>query len=126
MENSPERDDARAVRLRAYLGGRVRDVRRSFRVPADADLAAAMKRAALAAIPKAEGWRLVVFSIERTSEDERVAPVLDRLARRHMLGHDRAAALAATADGARAALAFGAKDAVQVERLRAALARVGR
>jgi hypothetical protein len=42
-------------------------VKRSFRVPADADLAAAMKRAALAAIPKAEGWRLVVFSVGSVS-----------------------------------------------------------
>ena len=45
-----ESDRTRAVRIRVCLG-RVRDVRRSFRVPADADLAAAMKRAALAAIP---------------------------------------------------------------------------
>ena len=45
-----EPDRTRAVRIRVCLG-RVRDVRRSFRVPADADLAAAMKRAALAAIP---------------------------------------------------------------------------
>jgi hypothetical protein len=95
-------------------------------VPADADLAAAMKRAALAAIPKAEGWRLVVFSVERTSEDERVAPVLDRLARRHMGAGDFAAALAATPDGARAVLAVGAKDPALIERLRAALATTGR
>ena len=45
-----ESDRTRAVRIRVYLG-RVRDVRRSFRVPADADLAAAMKRTALAAVP---------------------------------------------------------------------------
>jgi hypothetical protein len=113
------------VRIRAYLG-RVHDVKRSFRVPADADLAAAMKCAALAAIPKAEGWRLVVFSVERTSEDERVAPVLDRSARRHMGAGGFAAALAATLDGARAVLAVGAKDSARIERLRAALTTVGR
>ena len=58
-----------------------------------------MKRAALAAIPKAEDWRLVVFAVERTSEAERVAPVLDRLARRHMGRDGFATALAATLDG---------------------------
>jgi hypothetical protein len=126
MERGTEPDRARAVRVRAYFGGRVRDVRRTFRVPADADLAAAMKRAALVAIPERDGWRRVVFSVERTSEDERVAPVLDRLARRHMGGGDCAAALAATLDGARAALAVGAKDPARIERLRAALAGRGR
>jgi hypothetical protein len=125
MEMAIEPHRARVVRIRAYLG-RVHEVGRSFRVPADVDLAAAMKRAALAAIPKAEGWRLVVFSIERTSEDERVAPFLDRLARRHMGGDGFAAAVAATLDGARAVLAVGAKDPARIERLRAALATVGR
>ena len=120
-----ETDGARAVRIRAYLG-RVHDVRRTFRAPAGADLAAFMKRAALAALPKAEGWRLVVFSVERTSEAEPVALFLDRLARRHMGGADFAAALAVTADGARAVLAVGAKDPARVERLRAALATTGR
>jgi hypothetical protein len=126
MQRTIEPDRARVVRIRAYLGGRVHDVQRSFRVPADADLAAAMKRAALAAVPKAEGWRLVVFSIERTAADERVAPVLDRLARRHMVGGDSAAALAATLDATRAVLAVGAKDPARIERLRAALTAVGR
>ena len=121
MESSTERDGARAFRVRAYLGGTVRDVRRSFRAQAGADLAAFLKRAALAALPKAEGWHLVVVSIERTSEEERVAPVLDRLARRHLGGGGFAAALAATLDGARAVLAVGAKDPARIERLRAAL-----
>ena len=125
MERSTEPDGARAVRIRAYLG-RVQDVRRTFRAPAGADLAAFLKRAALAALPKTEGWHLLVVSVERTSEAEPVAPVLDRLARRHMVGRDRAAALAATADGARAVLAVGAKDAARIERLRAALAGQGR
>ena len=116
-----ERDGARAVRIRAYLG-RVHDVRRTFRAPAGADLAAFMKRAALAALPKAEGWRLLVVSVGRTNEAEAVAAILDRLARRHMLGRDRAAALAATADGARAVLAVAAEDAARIGRLRAALA----
>jgi hypothetical protein len=121
MERSTGPDGARAVRIRAYLG-RVQDVRRTFRAPAGADLAAFMKRAALAALPKSEGWHLLVVSVERTSEAEPVAPMLDRLARRHMVGRDRAAALAATADGSRAVLAVGAKDAARIKRLRAALA----
>ncbi len=120
-----ERDGARAVRIRAYLG-RVHDVRRTFRAPAGADLAALMKRAALAGLPKAEGWRLLVVSVGRTNEAEAVAAILDRLARRHMLGRDRAAALAATADGARAVLAVAAEDAARIGRLRAALAGKGR
>ena len=91
MERSTEPDGARAVRIRAYLG-RVQDVRRTFRAPAGADLAAFLKRAALAALPKTEGWHLLVVSVERTSEAEPVAPVLDRLAQRHMVGRDRAAA----------------------------------
>ena len=125
MERGTEPDRARAVRVRAYLGT-VRDVRRTFRAPAGADIAAFMKRAALAALPKAEGWRLVVFSVEWTSDAEPVALFLDRLARRHMGGADFAAALAVTADGARAVLAVGAKDPARVERLRAALATTGR
>jgi hypothetical protein len=96
MERSTEPDGARAVRIRAYLG-RVQDVRRTFRAPAGTDLAAFLKRAALAALPKTEGWHLLVVSVERTSEAEPVAPVLDPLAQRHMVGRDRAAALAATA-----------------------------
>jgi hypothetical protein len=67
-----------------------------------------------------------VFSTERTSEDERAAPVLHRLARHHMGAGGFAAALAVTLDGARAAFAVGAKDPARIERLRAALARVGR
>jgi hypothetical protein len=125
MERGTEPDRARAVRIRAYRGG-VHDLKRSFRVPADADLLATMKRAALAAVPRAEGWRVVVFSVERTSEDERVAPVLDRLARRHMGAGDFAAALAATLDRARAVLAVGVKDPARIERLRAALVGQGR
>ena len=125
MEKSTGPDDARTVRVRAYQG-RVRDLRRTFRAPAGADLAAYMKRCALAALPKPEGWRLVVFSVERTDEAEAVAAVLDRLARRHMGGGDSAAALAVTLDGARAVLAVGAKDPARIERLRAALATVGR
>ncbi|WP_343894523.1 hypothetical protein [Craurococcus roseus] len=121
MRTEPDR--ARAVRVRAYLG-RVRDVKRTFLVPADADLAAAMKRAALAALPKSGGWRLLVVVVERTGEDEHVGLFLDRLARRHMAegGRDFAAALAVTADGARAVLAVAAEDAERIGRLRAAFA----
>ncbi|MBL6454530.1 hypothetical protein JMJ55_04285 [Belnapia sp. T6] len=113
-------DGARTVRIRAYLG-EVRDVGRTFRVTADADLAATMKRAALAALPKTEGWHLAVFSVERTSESERIAPFLDRLARRHMGERDFAAVLVATLDGARAVLAVAVKDTALIRRLRAAL-----
>ena len=125
MERATEPDRAQAVRVRAYRGG-VHDLRRAFRAPAEADLAAFVKRCALAALPKSGGWHRLVVSVERTSEGEAVAAVLDRLARRHMLGCDRAAALAVTADGARAALAVGAKDVAVVEHLRAALAGLAR
>jgi hypothetical protein len=121
MNRNAEPNRARAVRMRAYLG-EPRDLRRTFRVPADADLGAFMKRAALAVLPKDQGWLLVVFSVERTSEGEQVAPLLDRLARRHMRGEDFAAALVATLDGARAVLAVSAKDKMLIERLRTALA----
>ena len=125
MERGTEPDRVRAVRIRAYLGT-VRDLKQTFRARAGADLAASMKRAALAALPTTEGWRLLVVSVERTSEAEAVAAVLDRLARRHMGAGDSAAALAATLDGARAVLAVGAKDPARIERLRAALATVRR
>ncbi len=107
------------------MGGRVRDVRRTFQGPAGTDLAAFMKRCALTALPKIGGSHLLVVSVERTSEAEAVAPALDRLARRHMVGRDRDAALAVTADGARAVLAVAARDAASVARLRAALAGMG-
>lgn len=66
-----------------------------------------LKRGALAVLPKAEGWHLLVVSVARTSEAEPIAPALDRLARRLMRDGTNgfAAAPAATADGARAALA---------------------
>jgi hypothetical protein len=121
MERATDPDGARAVRVRAYLGG-VRDLKRTFRAPGGADLAAFMKRAALAALPKADGCHLLVVSAERTGEDEPIAAALDRLARRHMLGRDLAAALATTADGARAVLAATAKHAADFGHLRAALA----
>src|SRR5579875_191691 len=106
---------SRSVRVRSYRES-VRDASRTFRLPADADV-----RAALAAIPKVEGWTLRVFTVERTAAEERVAAVLDRLARREMGSPDFAAALAATLDGANAVLAVTARDATQVERVRSAL-----
>ena len=111
---------SRSVRVRSYREG-VRDASRTFRLPADADVRAALKRAALAAVPKAEGWTLRLFTVERTIAGERVAAVLDRLARREMGGPDFAAALAATLDGACAVLAVAARDAARVERVRSAL-----
>lgn len=121
MERATEPDRARAVRVRAYRGT-VSDVKRTFRAPAGADLAAFLKRCSLAALPKDAGWHLLVVSVERTGEDEAVATTLDRLARRHMLGRDRAAALAVTVDGGRAVLVVAAEDAAVIERLRVALA----
>ncbi|MDI3307684.1 MAG: hypothetical protein QJR07_11345 [Acetobacteraceae bacterium] len=111
---------SRSVRVRSYREG-VHDVSRTFRLTADADVPAALKRAALAAVPKIEGWTLRVFTVERTAAGERVAVVLDRLARREMGGPDFAAALAATLDGVSAVLAVVARDARRVERVRSAL-----
>lgn len=111
---------SRLVRVRSY-GVEIRDAGRTFRLAADADIRAALKRAALAAVPKIEGWTLRVFTVDRTAEGERVAAVLDRLARREMGGPDFAAALAATLDDASAVLAVAARDARRVERVRSGL-----
>ena len=128
METDTEPNDARAARIRVYSGGRVQDVKRTYRAPAEADLAEFLKRCALAVLPKAEGWRLLVVSVARTEEFEAIAPVLDRLARRLVRGgaRDFAAALAVTADGSQAALAVATKDAGRMESLRAALTAMGR
>lgn len=109
-----------SVRIRSYRNGTL-DTSRAFRLSADADIRAALKRAALAAIPKVERWTLRVFTVERTAAGERVAAVLDRVARREMDNPDFAAALAATLDGASAVLAVTARDATYVERVRSAL-----
>ncbi len=111
---------SRLFRVRSYRG-EVRDVARTFRLAAGADLRMALKRAALAALPKPEGWTLRVFTVERTAEGERIAALLDRLARREMGGRDFAAALAATLDGGSAALAVAARDAKRIEALRVGL-----
>ncbi|TCZ64877.1 hypothetical protein [Roseicella aquatilis] len=111
---------SRCIRVRAYRDG-IRDAGRTFRLAPGADLDAALRRAALAAVPKVEGWTIRVFAVERTAAGERIAAVLDHLARRAMGGPDLAAALAATLDGARAVLVVGARDARRVEAVRAAL-----
>jgi hypothetical protein len=116
---------SRSVRVRSYRES-VRDASRTFFLSADADVRAALKRAALAAVPKVEGWTLCVFTVERTTAGERVAAVLDRLARREMGSPDFAAALAATLDGASAVLAVAAREAAHVERVRSALGGAGR
>ena len=82
---------------------------------------AALKQAALAAVPKIEGWAMRVLTVERTAAGENVAALLDRLARREMGGPGFAAALAATLDGASAVLVVAARDATRVERVRSAL-----
>ncbi len=111
---------SRTLRVRSYREG-IRDAAQTFRLSADSDVRAALKRAALAAIPKLEGWTMRVFTIERTLEGERVAMLLDSLARREMGGPDYAAALAVTLDGGCAVLAVTAKDATRVERVRSGL-----
>src|SRR3954462_5202674 len=90
---------SRSVRVRSYRKG-VHDAGQTYRLSPGADIRAALKRAALAAVPKAEGWTLRIFTIERTAVGEQVAAVLDRLARREMSDPGFAAALAATLDGA--------------------------
>jgi hypothetical protein len=85
-----------------------------------------MKRAALAAVPKGEGWTLRLFTLERTGAGERIATVLDGLARGAMGGPDFAAALVATLDGGCAVLAITARNARRVERVGAGLHRAGR
>jgi hypothetical protein len=111
---------SRSVRVRSYWES-VRDASRTFRLSADADVRATLKRAALAAVPKVEGWTLRVFTVEQTIAGERVAAVLDHLARREMGSPDFAAALAATLDGTSAVLAVTAKDVMRLERVRSAL-----
>ena len=111
---------SRSVRVRSYREG-IRDAGRTFRLSADADVRAALKQAALAAVPKVEGWTLRVFTVERTAAGEHIATVLDRLARREMGSPDFAAALAATLDGASAVLAVAVRDAMRVDRVRFAL-----
>ncbi|MCK8787936.1 hypothetical protein M0638_26630 [Roseomonas sp. NAR14] len=116
---------SRSLRVRGYREG-IRDAGRTFRLAAGADVRAALKRAALAAIPKQEGWTLRVFTVERTAEGERVAAVLDRLARREMGNPGFAGALAATLDGSVAVLAVAARDARVVERVRIGLGMAAR
>jgi hypothetical protein len=116
---------SRTVRVRAYREA-VRDAGQTFRLAPGVDLRAAMKRAALAAVPKREGWTLRLFTLERTGAGERIATVLDGLARGAMGGPDFAAALVATLDGGCAVLAVTARDARRVERVGAGLHRAGR
>jgi hypothetical protein len=128
MDTGTGPDGARTVRVRAYRDGGALDLGRVYRARADADIAAVLKRAALAALPRAEGWHVLVVSAERSRAGEPVAAALDRMARRLTSGKgpDFAAALAATADGARAALAVAAKDPARIARVRAAFAARGR
>jgi hypothetical protein len=116
---------SRSVRVRFYREV-IRDAGRTFRLSSDGDVPAARKRAALAAVPKVEGWTLRVFTVGRTAWGDRVAALLDRLVRREMGGPDFAAALAATLDGSRAVLAVTARDARRVERVGSGLGRAGR
>ncbi|ONG46387.1 hypothetical protein BKE38_25420 [Pseudoroseomonas deserti] len=116
-----ETDLSRTLRVRAY-GAAIRDAGRVFRLAPGAELRAALRRAALAAIPKQEGWTTQVFTLERTSPEEKLAVLLDQLARREM-GGDFAAGLAVSLDGATAVLVATARDPARIARLRAALAK---
>lgn len=69
---------SRSVRVRAYREG-VRDAGQTFRLAPSVDVRTALKRGALAAVPKVEGWTLRLFTVEQTAKGERVAAVLDRL-----------------------------------------------
>lgn len=115
---------SRSVRVRSYRDT-IRDAGRTFRLAPGVDVPAALKRAALAAVPKVEGWTLRVFTLERTKEGERVTAPLDRLARAAMGGPDFAAALAATHDGSSVVLAVAARDPKRVERVSSRLCRAG-
>jgi hypothetical protein len=115
---------SRTVRVRAYREA-VRDADRTFRLAPGVDLRAAMKRAALAAVPKREGWTLRLFTLERTGAGERIGTVLDGLVRGAMGGPDFAAALVASLDGGCAVLAVTARDAWRVERISSGLSRAG-
>ncbi|WP_159995123.1 hypothetical protein [Roseomonas sp. 18066] len=112
---------SRALRVRLYRES-LRDLGQVYRLAPDADLRAALRQAALAALPRVEGWAMQVLTVERTAEGERTGFLLDQLARREMGGADFAAALAATLDGAVAVLAVAARDPKRIARLRAALA----
>lgn len=116
---------SRSVRVRSYREV-IRDAGPTFHLSADVDIRAALKRAALAAVPKVEGWTLRVFTIERTTASEHVAALLDHLVRREMGGPDFAAALAATLDDANAVLAVTARNAARLERVRAGLSGAAR
>jgi hypothetical protein len=116
---------SRTVRVRAYREA-VRDADQTFRLAPGVDLRAAMKRAALAAVPKREGWTRRLFTLERTGAGERIGTVLDGLARGAMGGPDFAAAPVASLDGGCAVLAVTARDARRVERVGAGLHRAGR
>ncbi|TPG46426.1 hypothetical protein EAH89_24755 [Roseomonas nepalensis] len=116
---------SRSVRVRSYRDA-VRDAGKTFRLAPGVDVRAALKRSALAAVPKVEGWTMRVFTVERTRVGERVAALLDHLARRAMGGSDVAAALAATLDGACAVLVVAAKDPRRVEAVSSSLSRAGR
>ena len=116
---------SRSIRVRSYRQV-VRDAGQTFRLAPGVDVRAALKRAALAAVPKLEGWTLRVFTLERTKEGERLISLLDRLARAALGGSDFAAALAATLDGGRAVLAVAARDPRRVERISSGLSRTGR
>ncbi|MBP0492663.1 hypothetical protein [Roseomonas indoligenes] len=116
---------SRSVRVRSYRDA-VRDVGRTFRLAPGVDIAAAVKRAALAAVPKTEGWTMRVFTVRRTGEGERAAAVLDRLARDAMGGTDFAASVAATLDGSIAVLVVAARDPGRIERVSSAMSGTGR
>ncbi|MBS0641766.1 MAG: hypothetical protein JSS43_18030 [Proteobacteria bacterium] len=116
---------SRSIRVRSYRDN-IHDVSHTFRLSPGVNVRAALRRAALAAMPKAEDWAMRVFTVERTAAGERVAAVLDQLAQREMGDHAFAAALAATLDGTKAVLVASARDSARIERLSVTLSGPGR
>jgi hypothetical protein len=120
MTEASQGDRARTIRVRLYRDA-VQDLRAPFRLAPGEELRGALRRAALAALPRTPGWAIRVVSLQRTESGEKLALVLDGLARREMGGGDFAAAVAATEDGAMAVLAATALQARPLDRLAGAL-----
>lgn len=120
MNESSPGSLSRCIRVRVYRKA-VRNLGQVFRLAAGSDMRQALRRAALAAVPQNPGWSIRVFSLERTAPSERLALVLDGLARQEMGRSDFAAALAATQDGSMAVLAVTAKDIRRLDHLSKAL-----
>ena len=106
-----------SVRVYTYRE-RVSDMSGTFRLPADVDTQAVLKRGCAGRHP--QGWTMLVHC-PANEVRKCIATLLNHPAVREMGGPGFAAALAATLDGGNAVLAASAKDGARVERLRSAL-----